>query len=354
LLRGTHIRPRTTIILLLILLGGAGAVYYRWIWIPAQRLHGAAAYVLPRSLDVMDTTAQIRSVIGHLRAGDRVEVVATTAHWSKLLMPGGLTGWVETKYLLDGATYERGQAVLKSLGQQTPQSAGHTSTSTSLHLDPARDSLSLGELPQNEPLEIFERRIVEWTPDAQAPAKGPRRHDVWYLVRTRSSAGWVLGRFVDLDAPPGIAIYAQGVNMVAWLVLKTVQDNGTAMPEYLVADRIGAQDVDFNHIRVFTWWIKNHKYVTAYVESGLSGYFPITARELTDADYFAQRSPYFRLRLTDDDGHRYQKVYGMFDTIVHAVGTVDGWTSDAIPLREKKPESKQRAAPGKRGHARRR
>lgn len=340
----------------MLLLCAAGVVYYRWIWKPAHTVHGATAYVLPRSLDVLDTTAQIRSVIGHLKAGDRVEVLATTAHWSKLLLAGDSTGWVETRYLLDGATYERGRSVLKSLNESTVQAQGHTSTSTNLRLDPARDALSLGELAQNEPLDIFARRLVERPTDAQAPAKAARKQDVWYLVRTKSSAGWLLGRFVDLDVPPGIAVYAQGVNMVAWVVLKTVQDGGNTVPEYLVADRMGAEGADFNHIRVFTWWLKNHKYVTAYVESGFSGHFPITTSELTDTDYYAQRSPYFRLRLTDDDGHEYQKVYGLFDTIVHAVGTVDGWTNDAMPPREKSEERKRRAesAPGGRKPHRRR
>ena len=293
----------------------------------------------------MDTTAQIRGKIGQLRAGDRVEILAQTAHWSKLFLPGDRTGWVETKYLLDGATYERGQSFLKSLSQATVQAQGHLSTSTNLRLDPARDALSLGELAQNEPLDIFSRRLVDRPADAQTPAKAVRRQDVWYVVRAKSSAGWVLGRFVELDVPPGIAVYAQGVNMVAWLVLKTVQDGGTAVPEYLVADRIGSEGADFNHIRVFTWWVKNHKYVTAYVESGFSGHFPITTSQLTDTDYFAQRSPYFRLRLTDDDGREYQKVYGLFDTIVHDVGTVDGWTNDVMPPREKKVEQKRRLEP---------
>ena len=329
----------------MLVLCGGGAIYYRWIWTPAHTVHGPAAYVLPRSLNVMDTTAQIRGVVGQLKAGDRVEVVAQTAHWSKLWMPGDRTGWVETKYLLDGATYERGQAVLKSLDQSTAQAVGHVSTTTSLHLDPARDSLSLGELAENEPLGIFARRLVEPPPDLQSQSKAAARHDVWYLVRTQRSAGWALGRFIDLDVPAAIAIYAQGVNMVAWLVLRTVQDGTTAVPEYLVADRIGAEDVDFNHIRVFTWWPKNHKYVTAYVESGLSGHFPITTSELTDADYYAQRSPYFRLRLTDDDGHPYQKVYGLFDTIVHAVGAVDGWTSDAMPRRQEHAARKRHPEP---------
>ncbi|HLI29630.1 MAG TPA: hypothetical protein VKV79_00860, partial [Terriglobia bacterium] len=93
---------------------------------------------------------------------------------------------------------------------------------------------------------------------------------------------------------------------------------------YLAADRIGTRDFDFNHIRVFTWWVKRHKYVTAYVESGLQGYFPITVTHLGSV-------PYFRLRLVDDTGRKFQKVYGLFDTIVRPIGTVGGWTSNAMP-----------------------
>ncbi len=140
----------------------------------------------------------------------------------------------------------------------------------------------------------------------------------------------MLGRFVDLDIPPGIAMYAQGVNLVAWLVLDTVNDSGRQVPQYLAADRIATRDFDFNHIRVFTWWVKRHKYVTAYVEGSVNGYFPIRVTSIGGV-------PYFRLRLVDDDGKQFQKVYGLFDTIVKVIGTVPGWDSDAMP---EKPEHK--------------
>jgi len=41
--------------------------------------------------------------------------------------------------------------------------------------------------------------------------------------------------------------------------------------------------------------------------------------------------PYFRLRLVDEDGEKYQKVYGLFDTIVRPQGTVKGWESEEMP-----------------------
>ena len=296
-------------------------------------------YVLPQTLDVMDTTAALRNVVGHLKAGNRVHVIAQTAHWSELTLPGGLTGWVESKYLLDGAIYDRGMKLLEDLQHAPPQAAGHASNVTNLHLEPSRDSIVLAELNQNQPLEIYTRRLVDRPLEtASATGKGPRPHDAWYLVRDNARAGWVLGRFIDLDVPAGITLYAQGVNMVGWQVLKTVRDGNSDVPEYLVADRMGNETVDFNHIRVFTWWVKNHKYVTAYVQSDLNGYFPIEVRQATDLHYYAQSSPYFRLRLIDEDGQRYQEVYGLFDTIVRPVGRVEGWDSDAMPAPPPKEE----------------
>ncbi len=298
-------------------------------------------YVLPQTLDVMDTTAEVRNVVGHLKAGDRVHVIAQTAHWSELNLPGGLTGWVETKYLLDGATYDRGVKLLEDLQRSPPQSAGHASNVTNLHLEPSRDAIVLAELNQNQPLQIYTRRLVD-RPVETTSSSGTRPRDAWYLVRTGTRAGWVLGRFIDLDVPAGIAPYAQGINMVGWQVLKTVRDGSSDVPEYLVADRVGNETVDFNHIRVFTWWVKNHKYVTAYVQSDVDGYFPIEVGQATDLHYYAQRSPYFRLRLVDEDGRRYQEVYGLFDTIVRPVGRIEGWESDAMPEPEPKKEKEER------------
>jgi hypothetical protein len=112
--------------------------------------------------------------------------------------------------------------------------------------------------------------------------------------------------------------------MVAWLVLNTVPDEDRQVPQYLAADRVGNQDVDFTRIRVFTWWVKNHRYVTAYVESGLQGYFPIRVVQTGNV-------PCFRLHLVDKDANKIQKVYGLFNTITRPLGIVEGWESNAMP-----------------------
>lgn len=281
--------------------------------------------MLPNTLEVVDTPAEVRMVIDSLKSGDRVEVMARTRNWTKVRLADGHTGWVEAKDLLDDETHEAGRRLLQALASLPVQAVGRTSGPVNLRHEPSREAAQLTQLAENRKVEVFGRRLVERPPQPNQSTSSVVR-EAWYLVRVDSWAGWVLGRFVSLDIPELLSMYAQGTNVVAWLVLNTVVDGGQQAPQYLVADRIGTQEVDFNHLRVFTWWIKDHKYVTAYVESGLNGYFPIRVTSLAGV-------PYFRLRLIDQDGRKFQKVYGLFDTITRPLGTVDGWESDALPVR---------------------
>ena len=312
------------LVFLLIVIGGAA--YYQFVRARRKsQASGEVAYVLPEKLPVLDTTAIIHRVIATLHGGEQVIVSARIGEWARLQLPHGQSGWVPQESLIDRETYKRGQELLKDLTRSQVQAEGHTDSAVNLHLEPSRDALKLAEFPAGQRVDVYNRRLVARS-SQPAPANGkePPPRDVWYLVRSGPYAGWILGRFVDLDVPAGLANYAQGINMVAWLVLDTVDDGGHEVPQYLAADRIGERDLDFNHIRVFTWWIKHHKYVTAYVESHLNGYFPITVTHEGNV-------PYFRLRLIGDQGEKYQKVYGLFDTIVRPIGTVEGWTSEAMP-----------------------
>jgi hypothetical protein len=326
---------RLKILLALILIAGSSAYYY-FVYRPAHRVVGEAAYVLPQSVELVDTPAEVRIVVGSLRSGDRLEISTRTRNWARVQTADGLTGWVELKNLLDSRTYEGGQQLLREVASLPPQAEGHTTGVVNLRLDPSRDAAQLAQLTENQKLHVFGRRMVERPSPVDQPSVEKTR-DAWYLIRADSRAGWVLGRFVALDIPEALSRYAQGTNSVAWVVISTVEGDGQSIPEYLVADRIGSQDVDFTHIRVFTWWVKNHEYVTAYVESDLKGYFPIRVTFLDGAHYF-------RLRLKDDEGKEYQKVYRLFDTITRTIGTVPGWESDALPTT---PESHRRRHPGR-------
>jgi SH3-like domain-containing protein len=317
--RGTAIKK----LLLLLLLAALGSAYYYYVYRPAHTLPVEAGYVLPESVEVVDTPAEVRIVVGSLKSGEHVEIIKRTHNWAQIRTSDNVTGWVENSSLVDSQTYEGGQKLLRNLLNIPAQAEGHTGGVVNLRLEPSRGAAQLAQLPENLKVQVFGRRVLDRTaPEGQPSAAKVR--DAWYLIRADARAGWVLGRFVALDIPEKLSPYAQGTNFVAWVVLKTVEDEGQPVPEYLTADRAGTQEADFSHIRVFTWWVKDHKYVTAYVESNLNGYFPIRIAEING-------TPYFRLRLMDDQGQKFQKVYGLFDTITRTVGTVPGWESDAMP-----------------------
>jgi hypothetical protein len=283
------------------------------------------AYVLPDSLEVVDTPAEIRLAVASVKAGDQVQVLLRARNWAKVELADGRTGWVECKDLVDSRTYEVSEELMKDLESLPVQAEGHAPQSINLRFEPSRDSASLAQLPNNQKLEVFGRKIVERPSQLEQPSSPPVK-EAWYLVRAEKRAGWVLGRFVSLDIPEPLDAYAQGYNMVAWLVLNRVTDGDRQVPQYLAADRTGNQEVDFTHIRVFTWWVKNQRYATAYVESGLQGYFPIRVVQTGDI-------PYFRLNLVDKDGNRIQKVYGLFGTITRPLGFVEGWENNGMPTR---------------------
>ncbi len=325
------------------------AAYVLFVYRPTHSSAPEFAYALGRSVEVTDSAAEVRGTIATLKPGDRAEVLARTQNWMRVRLENGQVGWVEARNMLDAVTYEAGRRLFESLERTPAQSAGHSSNLVNLRLGPSRDASPIGQLEAQERVEIFERRLLDLSSEATGEAMasagenvsaGPSRREAWYLIRSGSKAGWVLGRLIDLDIPESIATYAQGTNLVAWLVLNTVDDNGQKEPQYLVADRMGTQEADFNHIRVLTWWPKAHHYVIAYVESNLNGQFPIRVDRIDGM-------PAFRLRLLDGRGNRFQKVYELAGTMTRPLGTVEGWESDALPP----PRAPSRRASRERGKA---
>ncbi|HKT11627.1 MAG TPA: SH3 domain-containing protein [Terriglobia bacterium] len=300
-------------------------IYYHLSYRPARPME--VEYVISPSLDMLDTPAVVHKVVAMLKYGDRVDVLKVQGSWAKARAGAGIEGWVITKELIPAKVYESGQKVLEELRRKQPQAAGHTVQAANIHLEPQRESPTLGMLMQGQTLEVFDRRVVPRNPDGSgAKPAGPaaRESDAWYLVEAGSRAGWILGRMATLDIPPAISQYAADYNVVAWFVVDKVQDGSASVPQYLAADRTGTVEFDFTRVRVFTWSVKYHHYVTAFVKGGLKGNFPIRVEHINNI-------PYFRLRLVDDKGNKFQSVYGMFHTIVRPVGTVEGWESNAMP-----------------------
>jgi Bacterial SH3 domain len=303
-------------------------------WFRSSRhgTHLPQEYVISPSLDLLDSPAVVHTVLAILKYGDRVEVLKREGNWVRVRVTGGGEGWVDTKELVPSKIYEDGQALLHQLSARQIQAVGHTVLAANLRLEPERDAQELGLLPMGQSLDVYDRRMIARKTagdEAGRTASAAPVRDAWYLVGSGSRAGWVLGRMLTLDIPQGISQYAANYNTVAWFVLSTIRDGDSNVPQYLVADREGTVEFDFTHIRVFTWSLRAHHYVTSYVRSGLKGSFPIQVEHIGNI-------PYFRLRLVDRKGNKFQSVYGLFNTIVRPMGAVQGWESNAMPERRRR------------------
>ena len=304
----------------------AGGVYYLFVYRPAHRPPLEVAYVQAETLEVFNSAARVRVRVATAEQDERIEILERLGDWARVRLPDGTVGWAESAGLVNVEIHNRGQQLLAELKDDLPQAVGHLATVANLRLEPSRDAPQLDQLSPNQSVEVFSRRMEDRPPPLDAPPSAPVLREAWYLIRADSRAGWLLGRFVSLDIPDAISMYAQSANIVAWLVLNTVEDDGHQVPQYLAADRSGSQEIDFSRIRVFTWWAARQQYATSYVESNLRGFFPIRVRKRDDV-------PFFRLRLEDRKGSRFQKVYAMHGNIVRPVGTVQGWESEELPAR---------------------
>jgi hypothetical protein len=284
-------------------------------------------FVVPDSLDVWDTPAEIRTRIASLTLGTPVRALGRFRGWTHVRMLGGQEGWVGDEGLMTAATHRKEQLLTEELSHIPAQATGHTDDMVNLHIGPSRGAALVTELRPDQALEVVKRKMLPRSPEDSpfGTISASARHlEAWYLVRAGSQTGWILGRLLQLDIPKSISAYAQETNLVAWLTLDSVDDNGRKVPQYLIADRVGTNACDFTHIRVLTWWKKHQTYAIAYREGGLKGYFPILVSKEGNV-------PYFRLRLVGQDGSRFQKIYGLFDTITRVTGTAGTWDGDETP-----------------------
>ena len=249
--------------------------------------------------------------VATLQSGDQVQALGHFRDWVHVRMLDGQEGWVSDDGLMNAETHEEEERLREEISDMPVQARGHAADVDNVHIEPSRAAAVVAQVNPQQSLEIFGRRMVRRSYEKSASDILPvssGQLEAWYLVQEGSHAGWILGHRVRLDIPESISAYAQDTNLVAWVVLDTVDDNGHQIPQYLVADRVGTQTCDFTDIRVLTWWKKKQTYAIAYKEGGLQGYFPILVTHEGSV-------PYFRLLLVDDAGNKCQKIYGLFETL---------------------------------------
>ncbi|MCL4522938.1 MAG: hypothetical protein M1453_04680 [Acidobacteria bacterium] len=272
------------------------------------------AYISERRATVWNRLATVREPAATLRYGDRVGILESKT-WSgidyvRVLVSGGADGWMEAKQLMLEELWLRALSNLEKSKSMPRQAIGKTKVLTNLRTEPGRSAQRSFQFGRDVPVEILARAVVERPPEASPPAKKPDeqtveqpeapRQEDWLFIRGHDTdagdlAGWVLGRFIELDLPAPLRDLGAGIRFVAWFELSRIPDTAeelgadekpeagepavspTMKPQYLAAGVMGGegQPCDFTLLRFYTWNAARHRYETAYVESNFCARLPI-------------------------------------------------------------------------------
>jgi hypothetical protein len=318
------------------------------------------AYAGSRSVTLYSTSAQVREPIATVSFGDRLEVLQRFQNQVRVRTSGGVIGWTEEGDLLSTDLWQTLQDLATKSATMPVVARGHTRVLSNLHIEPGRDSPRVRQLNKDIPLEMMARQPEFVLPtaipsaeeeSADAPASdsaklaerkagrklnssksrdrksddkpAPKKED-WWLVRAHIAdqtvlAGWLLGRFAELDVPSPLPDYATsaGMRIVAWTELNRVPSaSGKPVTQYLLLGTHGpeGQPCDFTALRVYTWGKQKDRYETAFVQSNVCGKLPI--QRLQSAGPEADITFSF---LDSSNGAPERRTYQMHQTIVRRV-----------------------------------
>jgi SH3-like domain-containing protein len=311
-------------------------------------------YVSAPQVNLRDRLSAVYTKVGVVKNGDRLQVLEKSKRFYRVRTDDGAEGWLELRYLVGQEVFD-GFQKLKQDNEATPaQAHGAARADLNIHLTPNRDGEHLYQMKEGDKVEVLKRAITEKSqagnpvrgvpkasPKSEKPqlkqtginsqpetAEIPKVYEDWWLVRdSQKRVGWVLARMIDIDVPMEIAQYAEGQRIVADFVLNTVPDTdpdtgqSKNVPQYLMltTEPKDGQPFDFNHIRVFSWNQKRHRYETAYREHDLFGIFPVTVgHEVFDKE---GDLPTFTIHVKTADGTTVENKYKMNGPIVRRVMT---------------------------------
>ncbi len=338
------------------------AVFTAYWWLRPRPQHLAEAYVSDRSVTLWSSAAQVKEPLATLRYGEKVTLLRRLGEQAHVRTAQGVTGWLDARLLIEPPLWARSAKLLEQARSMPVQARGRTKVPTNVHVEPGRTGARLYRFARGTPAEVLARAVVDLPiapGERQAAAKDsgskeppeeeskPRGED-WLLVRGLASgpaatgggnagteqgaksvevAGWVLGRFIELDLPRPVRDYtsSSGTRVTGWFELNRVSSGSAEMPQYLAVGVRGGegQPCDFTMIRVYTWGARRARYETAYVESDLCGRLPVRVTRAASGEpefHFSALAPTKpRAKGSAGPGTYEERVYRMRQTVVRRV-----------------------------------
>ena len=313
--------------LLFVLLVVGGLVW--WMQWRRPPVDYPMAYVVQPSAIVWSSNAQVRQPVITLHYGDQVTVLQHSGERAEVRNDAGAQGWVDEVALMDAELWQQAAELLERAMQMPVQAIGRTRTISNVRLSPGREGARIFQFSRDQPVVVLERatRPVP-TEGPEPPGQALQKLEDWLLVlHTPSStdtsraeppampgiapvastmrkeavvpqvpmAGWVLGRFIELDPPAPIPDYfsASGIRVVAWATLNMVPDEDGSHPQFLVVGTRGGegQPCDFTMLRVYTWGTRRHRHETAYIENDICGRMPLRVTSSATGEEFSFADP---------------------------------------------------------------
>src|SRR5271170_3148036 len=308
-----------------------------WYFRPKHETLGEM-FVSERSVTLFSSVAQVREPLGYLHYGDRVDILARRNDNAKVRTAGGGVGWVETRYLMEPALWQRSAKLLDEVRAMPVQARGRTKVATNLRVEPGRTEPRLYQFGRGVAVEIVGRAVAD---EKESAEPQEAKKEEWYLVRglatrppgetsartadtnttteagdqTVPIAGWVIARFIEYDLPEAVreGTASANVRTIAWFELNRVSDPSGEKSQYLVAGARGpdGQPCDFTTLRVYTWNSRKSRYETAFIENDLCGALPVRLAK------GPKNEPEFRFHQMD--ANKSERVYRMIQTVVRRI-----------------------------------
>jgi hypothetical protein len=268
-------------------------------------------YVTAKQTFLRDRVAAVSNRTATVDNGDKLQVLEHGRRYVRVQTAKGEQGWIDEKAVATQGVFDQFEALEKEHKADPTVASAVVRDEVYMHIKPGRDTEKFYRLAEGEKLKLLVRatllkplppgtRVTKTAPAVStkgvkggvpaADVLAPPVMEDWWLVRdSKGDAGWLLSRYMDVDAPDSITRYAEGQRIVGAYVLTTVNDpeaeqDNKDIPIYVtvMSPYKAGLTYDFDQVRVFTWNVKKHRYETGFREKNIEGYLPVTVKMAAD------------------------------------------------------------------------